>query len=192
MLERLPFWGQVVLFVALAAGIVGVAYYLFPDLKSMGQEIDQIKADWAEKDRQRREGLAIEQKLPEFEREIANLERKLGDIQQILPTGPETGDLLRWIKNMTDQSNLDLKSFGPGDLRPVDFYKEFPIEMEVVGRYHELGMFLDRVSKYSRIINVDNVRMSAYRGPGDKSIQASFTATTFVYDEEPQTAEVSQ
>jgi len=192
MLERLPFWGQVVLFVALAAGIVGVAYYLFPDLQSMGQEIDRIKADWAEKDRQRREGLAIEQKLPEFEREIANLERKLGDIQQILPTGPETGDLLRWIKNMTDQSNLDLKSFGPGDLRPVDFYKEFPIEMQVVGRYHDLGMFLDRVSKYSRIINVDNVRMSAYRGPGDKSIEAAFTATTFVYDEEPKAAEVTQ
>jgi len=192
MLERMPFWGQVVLFVALAAGIVGAAYYVYPDLKEMGADIERMREDYAEKDRQRREGLAIEQKLPEFEREIANLQRKLGDIQQILPTGPETGDLLRWIKNMTDQSNLDLKSFGPGNLRPVDFYKEFPIDMEVVGRYHDLGLFLDRVSKYSRIINVDNLRMNAFRGGGEKSIQAAFTATTFVYDEKAGGEEVTQ
>jgi type IV pilus assembly protein PilO len=130
-----------------------------------------------------REGQAIEQKLPEFEREVTGLRRRLGDIQQILPTGPETGDLLRWIKNLADQSNLELKSFGPGTMRPVEFYKEFPIEMNVVGRYHDLGIFLDRVSKYSRIINVDNLRMAANPGGGEKSIRSSFTATTFVYDE---------
>jgi len=31
----------------------------------------------------------------------------------------ETGDLLRWIKNLGDQSNLDLNSFGPGSLKPA-------------------------------------------------------------------------
>src|SRR5512137_1591943 len=155
-MQRLPFYAQVLTMVVLAALIVGVAYWLWPGLKEMGEQIARYRAEYTEKERQIREGQAIEQKLPEFEREIANLQRKLGDIQQILPTGPETGDLLRWIKNMTDQSNLGLKSFAPGDLKPVDFYKIFPIEMDVVGRYHDLGIFLDRLSKYSRIINVDN------------------------------------
>jgi type IV pilus assembly protein PilO len=189
----MPFWGQVALMVALSVGLVGVAYYLYPDLKAMGEKINVLRDDLAEMDRKIREGQAIEQKLPEFEREVANLQRKLGDIQQILPTGPETGDLLRWIKNMTDQSNLDLKSFGPGDLQPVDFYKQFPIDMDVVGRYHDLGLFLDRVSKYSRIINVDNLHMSTNPGGTEKSIRASFTATTFVYDDAGKgAAEVKQ
>ena len=104
----------------------------------------------------------------------------------------ETGDLLRWIKNMTDQSNLGLKTFAPGGLKPVDFYKEFPIEMDVVGRYHDLGIFLDRVSKYSRIINVDNLRMNSFQGGGDKTIRASFTATTFVYDDKVASGEAHQ
>jgi type IV pilus assembly protein PilO len=134
------------------------------------------------------EGRAIEQKLPEFAAEIASLERKLGDIQQILPSRTETGDLLRWIKNLGDQSNLDLNSFGPGSLKPVEFYKEFPIDMQVTGRYHDLGIFLDRVSKYSRIVNVDNLNMSATRSKQEKSISASFTATTFVYDSEGSSA----
>ncbi len=183
MLEKLPFWGQVLLMVALSAGLVGIAYYLFPNLKEKGEEIQSISAELEELNAKIVEGKAIEQKLPEFEQEVANLQRKLGDVQQILPTDAQTGDLLRWIKNMTDQSNLGLKTFSPGGLRPVDFYKEFPIEMDVIGRYHDLGIFLDRVSKYSRIINVDNLRMSANPGGGDKTIRASFTATTFVYDD---------
>jgi type IV pilus assembly protein PilO len=184
-MRKLPFYAQVLMMVVLAAGLVGVAYEFVPNLKEMGEQIQKIRAEYTESERKIREGQAIEQKLPEFEREINNLQRKLGDIQQILPTGPETGDLLRWIKNMTDQSNLGLKSFGPGDLKPVDFYKVFPIEMDVVGRYHDLGIFLDRVSKYSRIINVDNLRLSALKSGGDKTISASFTATTFVYEEPP-------
>ena len=192
MLEKLPFWGQAVLMAAIAAGIVGLAYFFWPNIKDENQTIASIRTELADMNAKITEGRAIEQKLPEFEQEVANLQRKLGDIQQILPTDTETGDLLRWIKNMSDQSNLELKTFAPGSLKPVDFYKQFPIEMDVVGRYHDLGIFLDRVSKYSRIINVDNLRMNTNPGGGDKTIRASFTATTFVYDDKAATGEAQQ
>ena len=192
MLERLPFWGQVVLMFALALGCVGIAYYLWPNLKQKGEEIATLRTELEDMNAKILEGQAIERQLAQFEQEVANLQRKLGDIQQILPTDTETGDLLRWIKNMSDQSNLELKTFAPGSLKPVDFYKEFPIEMDVVGRYHDLGIFLDRVSKYSRIINVDNLRMGGNQGGGDKTIRASFTATTFVYDDKAAAGEAQQ
>ena len=182
MFDKVPFYAQVLMFLAMAAGIVLVAYAVYPNLGQMQEQITKLEDEYAVKEAKIREGQAIEQRLPEFEREIENLKRKLGDIQQILPTDQETGDLLAWIKNVGDQSNLDLQSFNPGTLRPVEFYKEFPIEMQVVTRYHDLGLFLDRVSKYSRIINVDNLRISQSKAR-DKSISASFTATTFVYDE---------
>lgn len=189
MFEKLPFWGQLAVFVAIAAAIVGVAYWLWPGIEDQGTQIETLRGELSSKQAQIDEGRAIEQKLPEFEAEIASLERKLGDIQQILPSRTETGDLLRWIKNLVDQSNLDLNSFGPGTLKPVEFYKEFPIDMQVTGRYHDLGIFLDRVSKYSRIVNVDNLSMSAARGKTERTISASFTATTFVYDSEGSTPE---
>ena len=192
MLEKLPFWGQVLLMAVLAVGLVGIAYFLYPNLKEKGEEIQTIRGELQEMNAKILEGRAIEQKLPEFEQEVASLQRKLGDIQQILPTDTETGDLLRWIKNMSDQSNLGLKAFSPGSLKPVDFYKEFPIEMDVVGRYHDLGIFLDRVSKYSRIINVDNLRMNSNQGGGENTIRASFTATTFVYDDKLAAGEAHQ
>jgi len=182
MLEKLPFYGQVLIFAIMALAIIGVAYYVYPGLGDIRADISRLEDEYAEKEREIIKGRAIEQRLPEFEREIENLERKLGDVRQILPNNQETGDLLAWIKNLGDQSNLDLKSFSPGQLRPVEFYKEYPVSMNIEGTYHDLGMFFDRISKYSRIINVDNLRISKSNQP-DKTINASFTATTFVYDE---------
>ncbi len=183
MLDRLPFYGQVLVFSFLSLAIVGAAYYVYPNLSEKRVSIASLESDLDVKQRQIREGQAIETRLPEFEKDVENLQMQLRDVQQILPTDQETGDLLKWIKNQGDQSNLDLKSFSPGSLRPVEFYKEFPIEMQVIGRYHDLGVFLDRVSKYQRIINVSNLRIASVRDAG-KTIQANMTATTFVYSNE--------
>lgn len=180
--KNLPFWGQVTMVAALCAGLICVGYWAYPNFSQMkqqnladGKRLEGLQADI-------RRGAAIEAKLPEFEKEIANLQRKLDDLLQILPTEPETGELLKWVKNLTDQSNLDLQRFDPGALKPVEFYREFPINMEVTGDYHDLGVFFDRISKYSRIINVDNVQIGT-NSSGKGTIHSTFTATTFVYDD---------
>ena len=73
MLDRLPFYGQVLVFAALALGIVVIAYFVFPNLKTMRAEIDTMQTDLAEKNREISDGQAIEARLPEFEREILDL-----------------------------------------------------------------------------------------------------------------------
>lgn len=182
-LKNLPYWGQLLLVVVLAAAALFVAYTQMPGFNAMSEEIDQLKAQLEEKQDKIREGQAIEAQLPEFEREIASLKQKLEDLKQILPTEAETGDLLKWMKNLADQSNLELKFFSPEGFRKVEFYTEFPIRMSVTGGYHDLGLFFDRISKYARIINVNGVSVDAFTGKGDASIKADFTATTFIYDD---------
>ena len=185
MLEKLPFYGQVLVFAGAALGIVVAAYALWPNLGDMRTEIAGLEEVFTDKQAEIRKGQAAEQRLPELEREILAKKQQLEDLEQILPNDRETGDLLRYVKNLGDQSNLNLKSFAPGGLRPAEFYQEFPIEMQVEGRYHDLGIFLDRVSKYSRIINVDNLRISAAKQERGRTIEASLTATTFVFSEAP-------
>ncbi len=183
MLEKLPFYGQVLVFAGAALGIVIAAYALWPNLGDKRGQIVELEKIYTDRQAEIRKGQAAEQRLPELEREIASKRQELTDLEQILPNDRETGDLLRYVKNLGDRSNLDLKSFSPGGLRPAEFYQEFPIEMQVVGRYHDLGIFLDRVSKYSRIINVDNLRISAAKKQRGRTIEASLTATTFVFSE---------
>lgn len=183
MFEKMPFYGQVLLMVAFAAVIVAVGWWFMPGVKDMHAEIDRLDSELQDKQQEVAAGQAAERRLPQLQEEIANLERELTSLRQVLPTGPETGDLLSWIKNTGDASNLDLKSFAPGAMQPAEFYQEFPIEMQVIGRYHDLGIFFDRVSKYSRIINVDNLAIAATPTTQEKTIAATFTATTFVDDE---------
>lgn len=183
--KKLPFWGQFLLVAALAGVLVAVAWKAYPNFGEMSRRNIADRAHLEELQTEIRKGQAIEAKLPEFEREIENLQAKLNDLLAILPTEPETGELLKWVKNLADQSNLDLKQFNPGALRPVEFYKEFPIVMDIVGDYHDLGVFFDRISKYSRIINVSGVSIAAQTS-GRGSIRSTFTATTFVYDEKAQ------
>jgi len=185
MFEKLPFGGQLALMAVLAIVLVGLAYFVWPNISQTREDIAAARDTLEQKQTEVRRGQAAERRLPELEREIVNLQRQLTDIAQILPRDTETGDLLRWIKNNSDESNLDLKSFSPGGLRPVEFYKEFPIEMQVTGKYHDLGLFLDRVANYTRIINVDKLTMSANTSEAGKTISAEFTATTFVYNESP-------
>jgi type IV pilus assembly protein PilO len=181
--KNMPFWGQFAVVAALSIALVAVAWMAYPNFGEMSKRNAGERSKLEGLQMEIRKGQAIEAKLPEFEREIENLQVKLNDLLQILPTEPETGELLKWVKNLTDQSNLELMQFNPGALRPVEFYKEFPIHMEILGDYHDLGVFFDRISKYSRIINVSGVNISARR-QGRQSISSNFTATTFVYEDD--------
>jgi type IV pilus assembly protein PilO len=67
-------------------------------------------------------------------------------------------------------------------------YTEWPIDYEVVGTYHNLGAFLDKIRQLPRIVNVSNIKITARAAEGaqasSSSITATYTATTFVYREE--------
>jgi type IV pilus assembly protein PilO len=181
---KLPFLAQFAIVAVMAIALAVVAWTTYPNFSAMKKRIEADEGRLAGLQAEIRKGQAIEAKLPEFEKEIENLQLKLNDLLAILPTEPETGELLKWVKNLTDQSNLDLKQFNPGSMKPQEFYKEFPITMNVEGDYHDLGVFFDRISKYSRIINVSGVNISTRAGgDGRGSIKSTFVATTFVYDD---------
>ena len=184
-LKNLPLWGQIAVAVLFAVGIVFVGYKVWPNFTAIQADIEKKQSQLADLEREIRQGQAIEAKLPEFEREIEALQAKLGDLLLILPTETEAGDLLRWVKNLADQSNLDLTIWAPGGLIKKEFYFEYPVGMHVEGGYHDLGLFFDRISKYSRIININGVAVNRLgRADPIKTIKSSFTATTFIYDEQ--------
>ena len=59
-------------------------------------------------------------------------------------------------------------------------HAEWPIGLQVEGTYHDLGAFLDRVSKFPRIINVGNIQIASRVNRAQRTITADCTATAFV------------
>ncbi len=65
---------------------------------------------------------------------------------------------------------------------------EWPIGLQLEGSYHDLGDFLERISKFPRIINVGGLHVVAREGATGPTLTAELTATTFVLVETPAKA----
>ena len=133
---------------------------------------------------------ATANKLPEFQREVQALEARLETLKRILPPEKEMPDLMRRVQYLAAQSSLSIRKFNPAAPAQKDFYQEVPINLDLEGTYHNLGAFLDRVSRMSRLVNMGDVKIKAQPKPTiNDTIRASATATTYVYqDNQPVAA----
>jgi len=77
----------------------------------------------------------------------------------------------------------------PGPAAAQEFYEEWPINMEVEGSYHNLGYFVDRVSRLARLVTVRNVKVvSQSKQTLSNTVRVTCVATTYVYVEAPESA----
>jgi len=167
----------------LAAALVFVAHWqLLTPLKS---DIRTKEMKLAELQVKIQEGRAAAAKLPQFREEVRRLELELDKLLRILPARRNTQDLLRRIRQLTEAGNFDLLRFTPGNFRDQEFFSEWPITVVLDGTYHSLALFFERVSRFPRIINIENLKIKPYRGRRPHTINASFVAKTFIYKETP-------
>src|SRR5438876_8337583 len=161
---------------ALAAGAVHWFWF-----KPMQEEIANKKVELEGLNQEIAKGRAAERKLSQFREEVRRLELELAKLLQVLPSKRNTEDLIKRIETLTRQGDFTLRKFTPGDFIPKDFYAEWPIDIALEGTYHNLALFFDRMSRFSRIINVEDMKISALPNIGQKSISATFVAKTFIY-----------
>jgi type IV pilus assembly protein PilO len=178
-LSRLPWYGQLVMFVALCAAAVGGFYYYYESPRQV--VIAGRQRELAAMQARINDGRAKARQLPEFRKQIGELEARLESLKPILPEQKDVGDLLRRIQGLATQSNLIIRGFRPQAIATRELHAEWPISLELEGTYHSLGMFLDRVSKFPRIINVGSMVMTQQDPPTSSvTMKIHCTATTFV------------
>lgn len=138
------------------------------------------------------EGMAAQAQLPRFREEVRDLELQLDKLLRILPARRNTPELMRRVRLLTEQGDFELQRFTPKRYIDQEFYSEWPIDIKLDGNYHNLALLFDQISRFSRIINIENLKIDGRRGEvGSHSIEASFTAKTFVYKEEEVDPEAS-
>ncbi len=93
--------------------------------------------------------------------EVAETERVFLKLSELLPKEQEIPTLLKDISAIGTNAGLDFLSFKPGSDIPKDFYAEIPVDIKVEGPYHNLGYFLDQVSKLDRIVTVNNIKLGS-------------------------------
>jgi type IV pilus assembly protein PilO len=183
-LTKLPLAGQLGVSAVIAALLCGGFYYFWYADAVATQKKQEARL--AELQKQIRALEATANKLPEFQREVQALEARLETLKRILPPEKEMPDLMRRVQYLAAQSSLNIKKFNPAAVSQKDFYVEVPVNLDVEGTYHNLGAFLDRVSRMSRLVNVGNVKIKSQNKPTISStISASAVAMTYVYKDAP-------
>ena len=187
-LNKLPWYAQVGVFVALSAAAVGSFWYFYAD-KTMA-DIAVRETQLATINQQIERGLNTAKRLPEFRREVESLEAQLDRLRAVLPEEQDVSDLLRRVQAMATESRLTIRGFTPRSVTRRQMHAEWPIGLQLEGTYHDLGTFLERVSKFPRIINVGTIHIKAPDvQSGTATITADCTATTFVLlDAQPAAA----
>lgn len=187
-ITKLPPATQLALFLVLCAAAAVVFYYYAeaPKQDAIAGRHKELATIQARIDKGRNKV----RQLPEFQRQVSELEAKLASLRPILPEEKDVADLLRRIQTLATQSNLTIRGFRPQAITTRELHAEWPIGLELQGTYHNLGLFLDRVSKFPRIINVGSLEIEGRDPAGpNATIDVSCTATTFVLLENaPQAA----
>jgi type IV pilus assembly protein PilO len=98
--------------------------------------------------------------------ELTATEERFQETATLLPKEKEIPNLLTNISALGRGSGLDFLTFKPGNDVPKDFYSEIPISIKVRGPYHNMGVFLDQVSKLGRIVTVSNISMGSPKQEG--------------------------
>jgi Tfp pilus assembly protein PilO len=185
-LTNKPWYFGAIIGVLLAGGIFwGMHRLVFEDLQkqivSSTSELERLK----EKVRQ---GKMAENRLPQFREEAQRLETELQRLLRILPTARQTDELIKKVKSLTERAAFRLLTFQPGAFTKRDFLSEWPITVNMEGTYHELALFFDRLSRFSRIINVDSLTVNATSAKRGFTISTSFIMKTFIYGNVEQQA----
>ena len=178
-LNKLPWYGQVAVFVVLGLALIGGFYWFYAvptqaEMVTRQQKLDTLKVSIAK-------GQTTANQLNQFRQQVAELEGRLESLKAVLPEQKDVADLLRRIQTLATQSNLAIRGFKPAPSVTKQLHAEWPIALQLDGTYHNLAMFFDRVSKFSRIINVSAISIRAKEKPEPNStITVDCVATTFV------------
>ena len=178
-LSKYPWYAQLAVFVLLAGGAAGAFFYFYelPQQQALAVRTAELQAI----EGRNAKGQETARQLPAFQAQVADLEARLEALKPILPEEKDVGDLLRRIQTLATQSNLSIRGFRPQPIATKEIHAEWPIGLELEGTYHNLGAFLDRVSRFPRIINVGSLVISSKDNQTPStSIEVSCTATTFV------------
>ncbi|MFA5924280.1 MAG: type 4a pilus biogenesis protein PilO [Methylococcaceae bacterium] len=180
-----PFPVKAAMMLFVCAVVVGGGVYF--------DTLDQLKSlESAEKKEQtlKRE-FELKQKkavnFQDYQNQLTQIEASLDEMIRQMPTEEELASLLVDISQTGLASGLEFKLFKPQTPILKDFYSELPINIQVTGKYEELGLFVSGLASLPRIVTIHDVKII----PEDKNGAMLMSAMVKIYNEGAAVSSVS-
>ena len=175
----------------LGAGAVYVFFatpYLPVNYSVATAKIKDLKADFEKKSNDLARARQSVADLPRFQAEFAALHERYEMAAELLPTDKEMPGVLRRLTLAGQQCGVQFESFRPDPEIRKEHYTEVPIQLKVVGGYHQVGQFLAEVANMPRIMRVSNLQVLANLKSDDVEETTSADLVITVYTLNPEGA----
>jgi len=189
-------WPDALKFIAcgtLIAVILGVFYYSLisgqrDELAGLEQTETGLKKTFEEK-----AGRAAN--LEPLKIQLAQMEEMLQQMMRQLPGKTEMPDLIVDISQTALATGIVNELFKPGEETRQEFYAEKPIQLRMIGTYHQFGAFMSGVASLPRVVilTMHDISLKPTLKNGktaaDGSLTLEGTVKTYRYlDEDEQAA----
>lgn len=120
--------------------------------------------------------------LDAYKEQMANMKASFGALLRQLPEKTEVPGLIEDISHQGLAAGLEFRSIRLLPEKEIDFYVELPIEISVVGTYHQFGEFVSNVAALPRIVTLHDFTINPVSADasGDNLIM-NITAKTYRY-----------
>jgi type IV pilus assembly protein PilO len=120
--------------------------------------------------------------------EIDNFRKKMDKkkvqfkvIMRALPEKKEIPSLISSISRSGLDAGLEFSLFEPKSDNVKGFYAEIPVSIKVTGTYHEVAVFFDKVSRLSRIVNIEDIKMAAGKSSNQSEVKLNISCKAVTY-----------
>lgn len=145
------------------------------------EKLDQLNSDYNNLEKSLVSAKKEAAQLNKYREKMETAEAQYKIAMKALPDKKEIPSLLTNISESGKEAGLEFLLFQPESEINKDFYAEIPVSIKVAGNYHNVGLFFDKVSRLSRIVNIKDIVMATPK-EGDM-LNTSCTAVTYRFVE---------
>jgi type IV pilus assembly protein PilO len=172
-----PVGVKIVVYVLLFSALVGAAVYFYVNDQYIAVE-REIAKEPPLKTEFKNKAFQVAN-LPALRKQMADVEGRFSELLTQLPTDKEVPGLLEELSDIGRGAGLAINSIALQPERKSKFYIELPINIDVVGSYHELGQFVSGVAAIDRIVTLHDFSVR----PGSGDLGMTIQAKTYRYDD---------
>ena len=167
-LLKLPLYQRIGILAVLVIGISSLFYFFLyaPAI----EELDQLERRRISLQAKLNEDRKMAANLKTYQMQFERMQQRLDEALTELPNQKEIPTLLTTVAALAKDNGLVVLKFKPGAEQPQGFYAAVPVELSLVGNYHQVASFFSDVGNLSRIVNVGNLKMGKPKVAGGVTV----------------------